>query len=149
MPLEFWEEESRDDRRLWLSQIPKWALVFAALFAFVFFAFWWAGSAIHFGASRVTASTEATWTVSGTVKSAVSGAAVPWAEVEDDPSGPPPLHKTTADPRGSFALTTISEPHWVSVHAPGFRPINIKVGRVWYLWMPRGQENLDVSLRPE
>jgi len=149
MAQEFWDEEIRDDRDLARKQILRWSVVFVLLFLFVLFAFWWAGSAIHFGASRVNESTPATYRVFGTVRSAATGQPVPWAEIGDDPSGRPPHYRASADRHGAYELMTIAEPHQLRISAFGFKPATRRVGRVWYLWMPRGEELLDILLEPE
>jgi hypothetical protein len=148
-PEEFWQEERRDERELIRRQLVRWAAIFAMLFAGVFFAFWWAGSAVQFGAARVEGSTGPTWRVYGEVRNAVSGAPVEWAQVEDDPGGRPPFHKTSADQNGAFELMTIAEPHNLRVTALGYKPATVHVGRVWYLWLPRGEERAVVALSPE
>jgi hypothetical protein len=149
MSQEFWEEETRDDRELAVKQILRWALIFVLLFAGVLFAFWWAGSAIHFGASRVNGATAATYRVFGSVRSAATQQPVPWAAVEDDSSGRPPFFRAEANHLGVYELMTIAEPHQLRVSALGFKPATAKIGRIWYLWMPEGAESLDVLLQPE
>jgi hypothetical protein len=52
-PASFEEEEAANLRRHFLRQALRRALTFGTLFAVVFFAFWWSGAAIRFGASRV------------------------------------------------------------------------------------------------
>lgn len=148
-PQEFWDEERREQWPLLWRQISRWAVLFSLLFAFVYFAFWWAGSAIHFSASRVTESTGATWKIFGTVRNAATGAPIPWAQVEDDPSGRPPLHASHADPQGNYTLKTLAEPHTIRAHAPGFQTATRKVGRPWYMWMPTGEEQWEVVLQPD
>lgn len=146
---EFWREEELADRREMRRQFLRWGLLFGALLAFVFFAFWWSGRTVHFGASRVEMSTHATWRVRGTVRDARGGAPVAWAELQDDPAGRPPLHSAIANLHGAFELNTIAEPHDVLVSAFGYRPKKVRVGRNWYLWMPRGSEQLEIQLEPE
>jgi len=148
-PASFEEEEAANLRRHLLRQALRWALTFGALFAVVFFAFWWSGAAIRFGASRVAERPEATWRVVGTVRSAANNDPVPWASVDDDPSGRPPFFHADADQSGAFELLTLPEPHRVRVSAPGYRTTTVDVGRVWFLWLPRGQERQDVRLSPE
>ena len=36
-----------------------------------------------------------------------------------------------------------------ATHEPGYRTTIVDVGRVWFLWLPHGQERQDVQLSPE
>ena len=146
---EFWRDEQQHERGEMSRQALRWSLLFFAVFAFVFLAFWWSSSAVHFGASRVQTTTAATWRLWGTVRDARTGAPVPWAQVRDNPAGRPPLTEATADVSGSFELMTVAEPHDVVVSALGYQARKVRVGRNWYLWMPRGSEQVDVTLEPE
>ncbi len=146
---EFWRDEQRGNRGEMRRQTLRWGLLFAVVFAFVFFAFWWAGSAVHFSASRVETSTAATWRVSGAVRDARTGAPVAWARIRDDPAGRPPLFEATATLDGSYELLTVAEPHEVVATALGYRTQRVKVGRFWYLWMPKGSERVDIVLEPD
>ena len=76
-PPEFCRQEAQERRAEMRRHTLRWSLLFAAIFAFVFFTFWWAGAAVHFGASRVETSTVATWRVSGTLRDARTGAPAP------------------------------------------------------------------------
>jgi hypothetical protein len=122
---------------------------FAALFGFVFLAFWWSGSAIRFGAARVTASNPPTYRVWGVVRDAQYGRAIPWAVVEDDSAGDPPLFRCDADAAGVYELLTLAAPHQVRISAVGYHPLSLRVGRPWFVWWPRGDEHHDVLLAPE
>ena len=148
-PATFDEEETADLRRAFLRQAIRLTLAFALLVAFVFLALSWSGAAVRFGASRVGDRGTPTWSVTGTVRDAVTHEPVPWARIEDDPAGPPPFFHTDADQGGGFELLTLSEQHRMIVSAPGYRPYKVHVGRVWFLWMPRGKERQDVALSPE
>ena len=64
-------------------------------------------------------------------------------------TGHPPHFETTADHSGNFQLSTIPEPHQISVAALGYRPQAIVVGSHWFFWNPKGKEQLDVRLKPE
>jgi hypothetical protein len=77
---------------------------FLLLFGAVFFAFWWSGSAVRFGASRAAGQASPTWRLEGVVRDSITHEPIPWARVEDDPAGRLPLFQTDADQRGSFAL---------------------------------------------
>jgi len=88
-PASFEEEESANLRRHFLRQVLRWTLTFGGLFAAVFFAFWWSGDAIRFGASRVAERPVASWRLVGTVRSAATHEPVPWASIDDDASGQP------------------------------------------------------------
>ena len=57
--------------------------------------------------------------------------------------------RSGADQPGAFELLTLPEPHRVRVSAPGYRTTVVDVGRVWFLWLPRGRERRDVLLYPE
>src|SRR3982751_1623679 len=72
------------------------AVIFALLFGCVFFAFWWAGSAVNFTAARAADRSVPTWIVSGTVRDAGTRQPIPWALVEDDPVGQPPYFRADA-----------------------------------------------------
>jgi hypothetical protein len=124
------------------------AVVFTLLFAGVFFAFWWAGSAVRFSAERAADRATPTWRVSGTVRDAVTHQPVSWALVEDDPSGQPPFFRADADYAGVFELVTLAEPHRIRVSAPGYHPLNVSVGRAWFVWLPRGNEKKNIDLLP-
>ena len=52
---EFWDEEGKDDRLEMRKQVIRWSILFLVLCGGVFFAVWWASSAVHFSASRVEA----------------------------------------------------------------------------------------------
>jgi hypothetical protein len=141
-------EEETESRQMWMRSALRLAIVFALLFAGVFFAFWWAGSAVRFSAERAGDRTVPTWRVSGTVRDAVTHQPISWALVEDDPSGPPPFFHADADYGGVFQLVTLAEPHRIRVSAPGYRPLTVDVGRAWFLWMPRGNEKKNIDLQP-
>jgi hypothetical protein len=115
----------------------------------VFFAFWWSGSAIRFGAERVTASNTPTYRIWGTVLDAQTRKPIPWAAVEDDPAGNPPYFRTDADQNGAYSLLTLAEPHVVRISANGYRTAILNIGRAWFIWWPRGEERHEVKLRPE
>jgi hypothetical protein len=123
-------------------------IIFTLLFGGVFFAFWWAGSAVRFSAARAGSNSSPTWRVSGTVRDAVTHQPIPWALVEDDPGGPPPLFKTDAGYRGEFELVTLAEPHRIRVSAPGYHPLLVEIGRAWFVWIPSGKEKKNIDLLP-
>ena len=133
---------------MWIRPALRLAIVFALLFGCVFFAFWWAGSAVRFSAERVADRTAPAWRVSGTVRDAVTHQPIPWAVVEDDPAGQPPFFHADADYRGVFELLTLAEPHRIRVSAPGYRPLSLSIGRAWFVWMPRGNEKKNIDLPP-
>lgn len=146
---EFWQEEEFNERREMGRFYVKWGLVFAGLIAFAAFALWWAGSALSFSASRVSGSGKPSYKVFGAVIDARSGAPVPWAKIQDDPEKRPPLFETSADFHGKFELLTLPEPHNLVIAAYGHKPKRIPIGKTWYLWMPSGEEEIEVSLDPE
>jgi hypothetical protein len=148
-PRSFEEEEAADLRKQFVRSGVRLALLFAVLVTGVYFAFWWSGSAIRFGAARAADRSVPTWQVSGTVRDASTRAGIAWARIEDDPRGNPPFFRADSDQHGVFTLQTLAEPHQVRVTAPGYRLSVVEVGRVWFLWMPRGRENRDVLLVPE
>src|SRR5436305_5845658 len=108
-PEDDWEGE--ESRGTWTRAGLRLAVVFALLFGGVFFAFWWAGSAVTFSAARAGDRSQATWRVSGTVVDAVTRKPIPWAIVEDDPAGQPPFFRADAGLRGDYELATLAEPH--------------------------------------
>lgn len=146
---EFWEEQSADDQRDLRKQVVRWSVLFALLVSGIFFATWWAGSAVHFGASRVEQTTGPTYRVTGVVRDSSTGQPIPWAELADDPAGRPPLFHATADRLGRYELVTIAEPHNLQVTALGYRSATARVGKAWYVWFPRGSEKLDIRLQKE
>jgi hypothetical protein len=141
-------EEGVELRALFLRTALRMAAAFALLFGGVFFAFWWSGSAIRFGAERAADHAVPTWRIMGTVRNSVNGQPVPWASVEDDPGGRPPFFRSDADHAGIFELVTFAEPHRIRVTAPGYRAEVVEVGRAWFLWMPRGSERVNIVIRP-
>src|SRR5437763_10199604 len=120
---EFRPEDESDEgvemRVLFARTALRLAAAFALLFGGVFFAFWWSGSAIRFGAARAGDKGAPTWRISGVVRDSLTKQAVPWAFVEDDPDGRPPFFRTDADYAGNYALVTLAEPHRIRVSAPG------------------------------
>ena len=139
------DEERGESRRL----LIRWVAAFVLLFGFVFLAFWWSGSAIRFGAARLTAANAPTYRVWGTVRDARSRQPIPWAVVEDDPAGSPPFFRADADVNGAYSLLTLAESHRIRISAAGHRPVEISIGRPWFVWWPRGTERHDVNLSPE
>jgi hypothetical protein len=148
-PATFDEEETADLRRQFLRHAIRLALAFVLLVFFVFLAFSWSGAAVRFGASRVADRGSPTWKIAGTVRSTATNQPIPWARIDDHPAGQPPFFHADADQRGDFELLTLSEPHQIVVSAQGYRSRQLRVGRVWFLWMPRGGERQDVTLSPE
>ena len=140
--------EVTDSGERWMRAVLRLAIVFALLFGVVFFAFWWAGSAVRFSAARAGDRTSPTWRVSGTVRDAITHQPVPWALVEDDPAGPPPLFRTDTGYGGDFELLTLAEPHRIRVSAPGYHTSVVNIGRAWFVWMPRGNEKKNIDLLP-
>jgi hypothetical protein len=148
-PVTFDEEETADRRRHYVRYALRLAIGFALLFTCVYLAFRWSGDAVRFAASRIAARGVATWHVVGTVRDAATHQPVPWASVDDDPSGRPPFYHADADQSGVFDLVTLAEPHHIRIAATGYRPQTINVGRVWFLWLPRGRERHDTELVSE
>jgi hypothetical protein len=148
-PASFLSEEISAERREARGQLVRLSIGFALLFCAVFFAFWWSGSAVRFGASRVADTTIPTYEVSGTVQNSRNGEPVPWAVIQDDPAGRPPFFRTDAGQQGAYTLLTLAEPHRVIVTANGYKTLTISVGRQWFLWLPRGKEQRDLQLTPE
>lgn len=145
------DRESQDHAEFgefWMRSALRLAVVFALLFGCVFFAFWWAGSAVRFGAARAGDRTAPTWRVSGTVRDAVTHQPIPWAVVEDDPAGQPPYFCAAAGYGGVFELVTLAELHRIRVSAPGYHALFLDIGRAWFIWMPRGNEQKNIDLLP-
>jgi len=146
------EEEPEADaemRELYVRTGFRAAAAFALIFGAVFFAFWWSGSAVRFGAARAADRAVPTWLVKGTIRDAFTHQPIPWAVVADDPAGRPPQYRTDANYAGVYELLTLAEPHRIRVTAPGYRTTFTAIGRAWYLWLPRGLETKDMELRPE
>ena len=135
-------------RSLFLRTAVRMTAAFALLFGGVFFAFWWSGSAIRFGAARAADRATPTWRVTGIVRNSLTGEPVPWALVEDDPGGRPPFFRCDADQAGAYELLTFAEPHRLRVSSPGYQPSTVEVGRAWFLWMPSGGEKKGMELTP-
>jgi len=142
-------EEETDLRDVFIRSGVRVAGAFALLFGVVFCAFWWSGKAVEFGAARAGGRAVPTWRVSGLVRDARTRQPVPWAAVADDSGGRPPLYGTDADYAGRYQLFTLAEPHRVRISAPGYRTVMVRIGRAWFLWLPRGEERLNVDLEPE
>jgi hypothetical protein len=140
--------EATETGERWMRAALRLAIVFALLFGGVFFAFWWAGSAVRFSAARAGDRSSPTWRVWGTVRDGITHQPIPWALVEDDPAGPPPLFRTDAGYGGDFELVTLAEPHRIRVSAPGYYPLWLDIGRAWFVWMPRGNEKKSIDLLP-
>jgi hypothetical protein len=139
---EYWAEAESGELEsggMWIRPALRSAFVFALLFGCVCFVFWWAGSAVRFSAARAAARATATWRVSGKVRDAVTHEPIPWALVEDDPAGQPPFFHADADDRRVFELLTLAESHRIRVSAPGYSTISLDMGRVWFIWLPRGE----------
>jgi len=148
-PYSFLHEEIAEERFEARRLIFRWTLGFALLFGGVFLAFWWSGSAIRFGAGRVSAGAVPTYRVWGAIRDAKSGDPVPWADIEDDPAGNPPYFRTSADQDGVYSLLTLAEPHNLRISAQGYKPVTLWIGRAWFVWWPRGEERRQIRLNPE
>ena len=148
-PASFLQEEIAAERFEARRLAVRWAIGFALLFGGVFLAFWWSGAAVRFSAARVTAANAPSYRVFGTVRDARSGQPIAWAVVEDDPAGAAPLFRTDADQNGSYSLLTIAEPHRLRISAVGHRPLELRVGKPWFVWWPRGEEQREPRLDPE
>jgi hypothetical protein len=148
-PATFEEEEAADLRSTFVRHAIRLAIIFLVLFAGVYFAFRWSGAALRFGAARAANRSVPTWIVTGVVRDAVSRAPIPWARVEDDPTGQPPFFHADADQLGRFELRTLAEAHHLRISAAGYRSTAVSAGRVWFLWTPSGKESLNIELRRE
>jgi hypothetical protein len=148
-PATFDEEDSADRRGQYVRYAVRLAIAFAILFAAVYLAFRWSGDALRFGAARVAARGVATWHVLGTVRDAATHETIPWASIDDDPSGRPPFFHADTDRSGAFDLVTFAEPHNIRIAATGYRTTTVPVGRVWFLWLPRGKERHEANLAAE
>src|SRR5215471_3720206 len=104
--------------RLFVRHALRLTVVFCLLFGAVFLVFKWSGAAVRFSALRAAGEATPTWKVHGVVRDAATREPIPWARVEDDPAGQPPLFSTEADQSGVFELSTLAEPHRVRVSAP-------------------------------
>ena len=139
------EDERVEARRL----LFRWMIAFALLFLAVFGALWWSGAAVRFGADRVADRSVPTYRVWGVIRDAASGRPVPWARVEDDPAGTPPFFRTDADQNGAYSLLTLAEPHRLRVSVPGYRSATVNVGKRWFMWWPKGDEQYSIRLVAE
>src|SRR6516165_6495030 len=99
--------EDPELREIFVRSGLRVAAAFAVIFGLVYFAFWWSGSAVGFGANRAAGQSQPTWKVLGFVRSATTREAVPWAVIEDDPSGRPPFFHADATYSGSYELVTL------------------------------------------
>jgi hypothetical protein len=50
---------------------------------------------------------------------------------------------------GTFELWTVAEPHFLLISALGYQPKRVGIGRVWYLWLPTGEQQVNVALDRE
>jgi hypothetical protein len=146
---DFWTEQAAEDRKDLGRQVIRWLLAFVLLFGGVFYAFWWSGAAVDFGASRVTGSVRPTYKVSGLVRDRVTGEPVRWAEVVTDSSEHVPYFRAETDQHGRFELITLSAPHSLRVNGHGYQSEIIRVGRDWVRWWPRGSETVEVRMVPQ
>ena len=142
-------EEDAELREIFVRTGLRAAAVFAVLFGAVFFAFWWSGRAVAFGAARAADRAAPAWRIVGTVRNAMTKEPIPWAAVEDDGNGRPPLYRSETNHLGVFELITLAEPHQIRVSSPGYRNATLRIGRAWFLWLPRGEEKRDIELQPE
>lgn len=148
-PASFGEEVTRDLRGQYRKLAIRYTIAFLLLFAGVYAAIWWSTSSVKFAAARTGGRAVPTWTVRGVARNAVTHGPVPWAVVSDDPSGQPPFHRTETNLHGAYELLTFAEPHRLRIVAAGYRPAAVNVGKVWFLWRPRGEEIRDIELVPE
>src|SRR5690349_16505838 len=87
-PAEDWSEDPNpapadpELREIFVRTGLRVAAAFLLIVGMVYFAFWWSGSAVRFGADRAAGNAQPTWTVAGTVRNAVTNQPVPWASVE-------------------------------------------------------------------
>ena len=139
----------QQDTALLRKYALRWALMFLALLGLVALVLWWSSAAIEFSASRIKETTKATYKVKGVVVDKSTGRPVAWANLEDDPAIRPPRFRTSADHNGRFELMTIAEPHRLVVTALGYRSAMHLTGKDWYLWMPKGEEQVRIELEPE
>ncbi|MGH9723119.1 MAG: carboxypeptidase-like regulatory domain-containing protein [Bryobacteraceae bacterium] len=146
---EFWTEQAAEDRKDLRGQVIRWLLGFVLLFGGVFYAFWWSGEAVDFGAARVTGSASATYKLSGRVRDRTSGEPVRWAEVVTDPSEQVPLFRAETDQNGRFELMTLPAPHSIRINANGYQPATIRIGREWFRWLPKGSESVEIRMVPQ
>jgi hypothetical protein len=148
-----WDQGTDEDSGKLLAEARRhlivYILCFGALFAAVASVFWWSRTAVDFGAARVTGTNTATYRVFGVVRDAGSGRPVPWAKIQDDPEGMPPLFDADGGADGTYALATVPLEHQVVVSARGYRPRAFQIGRPWFQWWPKGEQRLDVELTPE
>jgi hypothetical protein len=122
--------------------------IFLLLVFAVFLALKWSGAAVRYGSQRVSGQLAPAWKVNGLVLDAVTREPIPWAHIEDDPAGPPPLFFADADHRGAFELLTLSERHKIRISAPNYVTSYPDIGRIWFLWLPRGAESRQFLLNP-
>ena len=127
----------------------RWALVFLTLIGALGWALWWSSAALEFSTSRIKETTRATYRVRGVVIDRSTGRPVAWANLEDDPAMRPPRFRTSADHTGRFELLTVAEQHRLVVSALGYRTTSHLTGKDWYLWMPKGQEEVRIEMDPE
>ncbi len=146
---EFWQEEEVNEKREMGRFLAKWSIVFLGLIALLASTLWWASSALSYSASRVGEGGKPSYKVMGLITDARSGAPVAWAKVQDAPEKRPPLFETSGDFYGKFELMTLPEPHNIVVSAYGHKSKLVAVGKTWYLWMPSGEEELEITLDPE
>ncbi len=146
---EFWDELALENKRDFRKQVARWALGFAGVFFFIWFALHWSGLVVRFSAARMVGDPAPSYDVAGHVIDARTGQPVRWAEVADDPAGPPPFFRAETDVNGSFRLMTMSLAHRIRVTANGYQAATRRIGVEWYHWWPKGSEKVELRLIPE
>ena len=146
LPSSFLREEMENERVEARRLLIRWTFAFAILFLGVFLALWWSSAAVRFGADRVSDRSVPTYRITGVVVDAATNRPIPWARVEDDPAGNPPFYRTDADQNGAYSLLTLAEPHRLRISAPGYRATAVNVGKRWFVWWPKGEEQYHVRL---
>lgn len=140
---------TQTDAQLLRKYAFRWMLVFVVLIVAMGAALWWSSAALEFSTSRIQETTKATYRVRGVVIDRSTGRPVAWANLEDDPAMRPPRFRTSADHTGRFEFLTVAEPHRLVVSALGYKTMFHQTGKDWYLWMPKGQEQVRIVMDPE
>lgn len=146
---EYWRQEASDDRAFFRRQLIRYGIVFLILLGFFSIILWFVTTGIRYSATRVERTTSPSYVVSGVVRDADTGAPIPWAHIADSLSGHPPHFETTADRSGQFQLATLPEPHSIAAAALGYRPAAAVIGSRWFFWAPKGEERIELRLKPD
>lgn len=128
------------------SQLAFWTGIFIALALFIWFVTRWSTSTIHYAASTTNNTQKPQYNISGLVVDAATNQPVPWATlIAHGITGSEFIH-ASSDYSGTFALITYPERQKLVVTADGYKAQELQIGPSWYMWNPKGKEQVTVNL---